>query len=112
MVHSKMIKIMEQYLLEHNLCLMDFYILVLFFVIGCAILFFMWRRALRLYKEEHKNIWLKPSYLLTDAWICASCLMTIVLAPYIICGLWHFINMVAILNYDYNLYWLLDYFKF
>ena len=92
---------MEQYLLQHNVTISDFWILVVFWIFGIVSLFFMWRTTIKLYMVEKKyNHY--HNYL---TWI-TSIVISGILIPVLMMGAWHFINMVTTLLWNFNLYWI------
>lgn len=90
---------MEEYLLQHNVTMSDFWGLLFAWVFGVVLLFFLWRSTIKLYQTEKKYGHLH-NYI---TWIGSSAL-TIVFGPAIVMGAWHFINMVTTLLWNFNLY--------
>ena len=90
---------MEEYLLQHNVTISDFWIFVVLWILGIVLLFFMWRATIKLYMVEKKyNHY--HNYL---TWIGSS-VLTFVFGPVIVMGAWHFINMVTTLLWNFDLY--------
>ena len=90
---------MEQYLLQHNVTISDFWILVVFWIFGIVALFFMWRTTIKLYMVEKKY----NNYHNYLTWI-TSIVISGILIPVLMMGAWHFINMVTTLFWNFNLY--------
>lgn len=90
---------MEQYLLEHNVTMSDFWVFLFAWVFGVVLLFFLWRSTIKLYQIEKKHGHLH-NYM---TWIGSGAL-TFAIGPAIIMGAWHFINMATTLLWNFNLY--------
>ena len=90
---------MEEYLLQHNVTISDFWIFVVLWILGIVALFFMWRSTIKLYMVEKKynN---DHNYL---TWI-GSIVISTVFIPVLMMGAWHFINMVTTLLWNFDLY--------
>ena len=93
---------MEQYLLQHNVTMTDFWILFSLFVLGIAFMTYLWVKTIKLYKEEKENN-LNHNWMM---WIVSS-LLTIKFLPVFIMGIWHFFNMVTTLLWNFDLYWII-----
>lgn len=90
---------MEEYLLQHNVTISDFWIFVVLWIFGIVALFFMWRATIKLYMVEKK--YNNDHNCLT--WI-GSIAISGILIPVLMMGAWHFINMVTTLLWNFNLY--------
>jgi hypothetical protein len=90
---------MEEYLLQHNVTMSDFWILVVLWILGIVVLFFMWRATIKLYMVEKKCNYFH-NYL---TWI-GSIVISGVFIPVLMMGAWHFINMVTTLLWNFDLY--------
>ena len=90
---------MEEYLLQHNVTISDFWINVVLWIFGIALLFFMWRATIKLYMVEKKYD--HDHNCLT--WI-TSIVISGIFMPVLMMGIWHFINMVTTLLWNFDLY--------
>ena len=90
---------MEEYLLQHNVTMSDFWILVVLWICGIVALFLMWRATIKLYMDEKKC----NHYHNILTWM-TSIVISGVLIPVLMMGAWHFINMVTTLLWNFDLY--------
>ena len=90
---------MEEYLLQHNVTIDTFWMLVALWVAGLALLILLWWRTIQIYKWEKKEGYHHVAII----YVGMGCL-TWFEVPLLAMGAWHFINMVTTLLWGFNLY--------
>ena len=85
---------MEEYLLQHNVTMTDFWIFVVLWCIGAVILTLLWMTTIKVFKEEKKQDRLNATLM----WIVVSTAITYVILPPLAMGAVHFVRMIIILN--------------
>lgn len=91
---------METYLLNHNITIFDFSLLLILWIIGTLIFIFGWMGTYKLYKFECEN----GHFHNLITWL-GMIVYTIWIGPIYFCGFWHFLNMILNLYFGFNLYW-------
>ncbi len=94
---------MEEYLLQHNVTMTDFWIFVVLWCIGTAILTLLWTKTIKVFKEEKKEDRLNATLML----IVVSTAITYVILPPLAMGAVHFVRMIIILNpHMHTIHWM------
>ena len=84
---------MEEYLLQHNVTMTDFWILALLWCLGLALLIYLWIKTVEIYKEEKR----KQQFHNGIMWI-ASASLTYLILPLLVMGALNFVRMMTGLN--------------
>jgi len=93
---------MAEYLAQHNMSLVDFWICVGLWWLGAVFIWFivkMWFINMRKFGEDKSANGLITLTVIT---------ILVIILPVMLMGLWHFINMVLSLTMHSDLYCLLD----
>ena len=85
-------RVFKDYLAVHNVTPVDFFILLALWLIIVILLARLWTNLLRDYDKDDA-----PG-------IFAASFFTLVLAPYILMGAWHFINMLTTIFFGFDMY--------
>lgn len=80
---------MKEYLLQHNVTMLDFWIFVAGFILGAYILFYFWKRLIKEWKDTDKEI--------NIMLLIANTLMTGFIGTLLLMGAVHFVQMVLFL---------------
>lgn len=80
---------MKEYLLQHNVTMLDFWIFVAGFILGAYILFYFWKRLIKEWKDTDKEI--------NIMLLIANTFMTGFIGTLLLMGAVHFVQMVLFL---------------
>ena len=80
---------MKEYLLQHNVTMLDFWVFVAGFILGAYILFYFWKRLIKEWKDTDKEI--------NIILLIVTTLMTGFIGTLLLMGAVHFVQMVSFL---------------
>ena len=87
---------MEEYLLGHNVTMQDFWIFLVMWVLDVLFMIYLWWKTQRMANKKCEYDGGMKYF--------TTILYTIVSAPLLLMGAWHFINMVLTLLFGFDLY--------
>lgn len=80
---------MKEYLLQHNVTMLDFWVFVAGFILSAYLLFYFWKRLIKEWKDTDKEI--------NIILLIVNTLMTGFIGTLLLMGAVHFVQMVLFL---------------